>query len=200
MGTDRDRRRCRERIERLADADLNSVEVRTEAANDLSRTLGFGRFCWPISDPASLLAHSGIAQVDYWELLPRMIVLDQLEADSTRTVIAQSPRPASSLHAQTHGDLASDRRWRECQEPFGMGDELTVACRDERGVWGWLAAHVAAQELTVEAALERRFDLALQALRLDPLCHRLNAAEARDLLTALNSHNARFGGALPTGG
>jgi alpha-galactosidase/6-phospho-beta-glucosidase family protein len=59
-----------------------------------------------------------------------------------------------------------------------------------------LRTHVAAQELVVEAALERRFDLALQALRLDPLSSRLNSAEARDLLRALDAHNARFGHGL----
>src|SRR5205085_10230449 len=37
------------------------------------------------------------------------------------------------------------------------------------GVIAWVQTHVAAQELVVAASLERRFDLALQAVRLDPL-------------------------------
>lgn len=64
------------------------------------------------------------------------------------------------------------------------------------GVLGLLQPHVAAQELVVDAALERRFDLALQALRLDPLSYRLSGAEARSLLRALDAHNAQFGPAL----
>src|SRR5205085_829463 len=64
------------------------------------------------------------------------------------------------------------------------------------GVMAWMQTHVAAQELVVAAALERRFDLALQAVRLDPLCHRLNGTEARNMLAALDAHNALFGPAL----
>lgn len=60
------------------------------------------------------------------------------------------------------------------------------------GVLAWVRTHVATQELMVEAALERRFDLALQALRNDPLSQRLNGSEARSLLQALIAHNDRF--------
>jgi alpha-galactosidase len=64
------------------------------------------------------------------------------------------------------------------------------------GVMAWVQTHVAAQELVVAAALERRLDLALQAVRLDPLCHRLSGAEARSMVQALDTHNARFAPAL----
>jgi alpha-galactosidase len=64
------------------------------------------------------------------------------------------------------------------------------------GVLAWVQTHVAAQELVVAAALERRFDLALQAVRLDPLCHRLSGGEAHSMLAALDAHNAHFAPAL----
>jgi alpha-galactosidase/6-phospho-beta-glucosidase family protein len=56
----------------------------------------------------------------------------------------------------------------------------------------WVRIHVAAQELVVQAALERREEPALQAVLLDPLCHRLSPAEASSMLRALLAHNARF--------
>jgi alpha-galactosidase len=59
-------------------------------------------------------------------------------------------------------------------------------------VLAWVQTHIAAQELVVGAALEGRPDLALQALLLDPLCHRLSRAEATELLRALVAHNVRF--------
>lgn len=59
-------------------------------------------------------------------------------------------------------------------------------------VLAWLHTHVAAQELVVAAALEGRFESALQAVLLDPLSQRLRSDEARRLLRELISHNARF--------
>jgi alpha-galactosidase/6-phospho-beta-glucosidase family protein len=66
-------------------------------------------------------------------------------------------------------------------------------------VLAWLHTHVAAQELTVEAALEHKADNALQALLLDPLSHRLRTDDARNLLRDLLAHNARFLPSTPSG-
>jgi hypothetical protein len=40
------------------------------------------------------------------------------------------------LSAATGGDLARSRRWRECAQPAGMGDELRAAVVDDHGCWG----------------------------------------------------------------
>ena len=64
------------------------------------------------------------------------------------------------------------------------------------GVMAWVQTHVAAQELVVAAALEHSFDLALQAVRRDPLCHQLSGAEARSMVQALDTHNVRCAPAL----
>lgn len=60
------------------------------------------------------------------------------------------------------------------------------------GVLAWLQKHVATHELVVEAALQQRFDLALQALRNDPLSYRLSGSEAARLLEDLIASNDRF--------
>jgi alpha-galactosidase/6-phospho-beta-glucosidase family protein len=60
------------------------------------------------------------------------------------------------------------------------------------GVLAWVQTHVATHELVVQAALEQRFDLALQALRNDPLSYRLSASEAKSMLQALITANDRF--------
>jgi DNA-binding CsgD family transcriptional regulator len=39
------------------------------------------------------------------------------------------------LSAATGGDLARSRRWRECAQPAGMGDELRAAVFDDHGCW-----------------------------------------------------------------
>lgn len=58
----------------------------------------------------------------------------------------------------------------------------------------WVHTHVTAQELVVAAALERRPELAVRALLIDPLSWRLNRAEAASLVKAMTAHNARFAG------
>jgi len=57
------------------------------------------------------------------------------------------------------------------------------------GPAAWVQTHVAAQELVVQAALEERMDLALQAILIDPLSHRLSTADARGMLHELVEHN-----------
>jgi len=89
----------------------------------------------------------------------------------------------------------------------GLPDDVVVECmatidRDgihpvvtpplPGGILAWVQNHVATHELVVEAALEQRFDLALQALRNDPLCYRLSGSEARSLLEVLITHNDQF--------
>lgn len=60
-------------------------------------------------------------------------------------------------------------------------------------VLAWLHTHVTAQELVVEAALEGRFDSALQAVFLDPLSYRLRPREVRTMLRELVAYSALFG-------
>ncbi len=89
----------------------------------------------------------------------------------------------------------------------GLPDDAVVECMAEIDSTGigrapgpplpaaalaWTRTHSAAQELVVSAALERRMDLAVQALLLDPLSWRLNRAELASLVKALAAHNARF--------
>jgi DNA-binding CsgD family transcriptional regulator len=141
MPTERERARRGEKIEQLADASISSEEVRSEAICHLREILGFERWCWPVSDPVSLLQHSGVGQTDYWSKLPTQLILDQCEIPVSKSALAKAKTPAVSLHAQTHGDMATDPRWRIGQRPFGMGDELTIACRDDAGCWGYLQMH-----------------------------------------------------------
>jgi hypothetical protein len=53
---ERERNRCRERLETLADAGLEPVEARQSAIVELRRAVGFERWCWPTTDPDSAVA------------------------------------------------------------------------------------------------------------------------------------------------
>jgi DNA-binding CsgD family transcriptional regulator len=133
---ERERSRCRERLETLADAGLDAVEARQAAIVELRRAVGFERWCWPTTDPDSAVATGGIAQFDLWPTLPQLIALEEHGDLTSKPKLALSRHASVVLSAEAGGDLARSRRWRECLAPYGVGDELMTVCRDRHGCWG----------------------------------------------------------------
>lgn len=133
---ERNRNRCRERLEALAGAGLEPVAARQAAIAELRRAVGFERWCWPTTDPGSGVAAEGIAEFDLWPTLPRLIALEEHGDVTSKPRLALSIRASVALSAATRGDLSRSRRWRECLAPYGVGDELMTVCRDPQGCWG----------------------------------------------------------------
>jgi DNA-binding CsgD family transcriptional regulator len=133
---ERARSRARERVEALADAGLDDEEGRREAIAALRPAVGFERWCWPLTDPASALSTSGIAEFDLWAEIPRIAVLEEHGDVTSKPGLVRAERASVSLAAAAGGDLARSTRWRECLRPYGVGDELMTACRDRHGCWG----------------------------------------------------------------
>jgi DNA-binding CsgD family transcriptional regulator len=133
---ERERSRCRDRLESLAGARLDPDEGRREAIAALRRAVGFERWCWPLADPASALSVSGIGDVDFWPSLARLVALEHGGDIVSKPQLCSSARASVALSAATSGDLACSPRWRECLQPYGIGDELMTACRDRHGFWG----------------------------------------------------------------
>jgi len=133
---ERERQRCRERLEALVDATLGVDEVRYAAIAALRRTVGFDRWCWPLTDPATGLSTSGIGELDFWPSLPQLVALEEHGDTTTKPSLFLGPRASVALSTATGGDLARSPRWRECLQPYGIGDELMTVCRDRHGGWG----------------------------------------------------------------
>jgi DNA-binding CsgD family transcriptional regulator len=133
--SERARTRARERLETLARARLDSEEARREAIAVLRSAVGFERWCWPLTDPASALSTSGIAEFDLWAEVPRIAVLEEHGDITSKPGLALGERASVTLSAATAGDLARSTRWRECLRPYGVGDELMTVCRDHHGCW-----------------------------------------------------------------
>jgi galacturan 1,4-alpha-galacturonidase len=95
------------------------------------------------------------------------------------------------VNIPNQGQLASVRPGAvvECMATIDRTGVQPVTMPLPSGAAAWVQTHVAAQELVVQAALEERTDLALQALLIDPLSHRLSTANARSLLRELVAHN-----------
>jgi len=128
-------------VQALAASSVSSMELRLEVIDVLRRTIGFDRWCWPLADPAAALHLTGIGELDNWQALPRMILLEQTcDHFNAMPVLAQSRHLGSTLSGATGGDLARSVRWDEAMRPFGIGDELRVALADDVGMWGFIDA------------------------------------------------------------
>jgi len=135
---ERARSRARERLETLARTSVDTEDARRAAISALRPVVGFQRWCWPLTDPASALSTSGIAEFDLWPELPRIAVLEEHGDITSKPGLVLGDRASATLSAATGGDLARSKRWRECLQPYGIGDELMTACRDRHGCWGSL--------------------------------------------------------------
>jgi DNA-binding CsgD family transcriptional regulator len=133
---ERARNRCKERLEGLVDSGLDAEQARRAATEELRRAVGFERWCWPLTDPKSALATSGIGEFDFWPSLPRLVQLEEHGDVTSKPGLVMGRQASVSLSAATGGDLTRSPRWRECLSPYGIGDELMTACRDRHGCWG----------------------------------------------------------------
>jgi DNA-binding CsgD family transcriptional regulator len=137
MATAGVRRRCRERLIRLGDANLDSTSLRREVIAELKIAIGFDRWCAPLVDPETRIAHTGIGETDH---LADMPLLQQHDASvgepNSGAALSAGHDRVGILSTVTRGDLARSRRWRESLERHGTGDELRVLAADQRGCWG----------------------------------------------------------------
>jgi DNA-binding CsgD family transcriptional regulator len=133
---ERVRNRAKERLEALAEADLDPEQMCRAAVAEVRRAVGFSRWCWPLTDPDTAVAASGTGELDFWPSLPRLVELEEHGDVTSKPRLATSAQASIALSSATGGDLSRSRRWRECLDPYGIGDELMAICRDRYGYWG----------------------------------------------------------------
>ncbi|CAN5166080.1 LuxR C-terminal-related transcriptional regulator [soil metagenome] len=150
----RARSECIHQLELLAGSTLDVDSLRLEAMAYLRRGIGFDMWCCPLVDPDSLIPYRPVVSeaLPFGSRLPHLLVQDQ-SADEiiSRAKLARSRDNVWALSAATGGDLARSRRWRECAQPVGMGDELRGAIVDEHGCWGSFEALRATDEPAFDA-------------------------------------------------
>ena len=142
MASERERARCRARVERVSESSLDGDSIQRAVIADLQRVVGFNRWCWIQADPMSLVPLSGIAEHDYGPRLPRVLELEYSGDDfAAMHVLARRTWPVTSLSDETGGDLARSPRWDQVLRTVAIGDEAIVACRNALGCWGWIKAY-----------------------------------------------------------
>jgi DNA-binding CsgD family transcriptional regulator len=178
VATEQQRGRCRERLERLSESQLDSDAVRHEAILELQRTIGFDRWCWPLADPETAVPLSGLAEHDYGPNLPRALELEFAGGDFVaKHAVARDKRAVAALSAETGGDLPRSRRWDEVLRPVGIGDIAVAACRDELGCWGWIEAY---RDTTDRAFDEEELELLADVARQMAPALRRSRTQARN--------------------
>jgi DNA-binding CsgD family transcriptional regulator len=131
------RRRCRERVDDLAESGADIDVVRREAIEILQATIGFDRWCALLLDPDTLVISHGIGHNDWSSELPRLNLHEAGLGDvNNHAMLARSRNHVGVLSAATGGDLARSGRWRNVLTRYGVGDELACVATDERGSWG----------------------------------------------------------------
>jgi DNA-binding CsgD family transcriptional regulator len=139
MASERQLSRCWTQLDDLSRSSLDGESLRVAAIAYLRRTIGFGRWCWPLADPQTLVPGSGLAEHNYGPSVPRALQLEySTDEFAAKHVVAKRTRPVASLAIETQGDLGRSARWDEVLRPAGIGDVAIVACRDSQGCWGWI--------------------------------------------------------------
>lgn len=125
----------------MARAGLDAESLRREVVAELRRGIGFDAWCWPLLDPGSELATTGLGDIPHWSGLPRVMELRESGADefaAPRRVLDVAGEHVWTLSDATGGDLARCAEWREVIGPAGLGDEMRVSFVDARRSWAML--------------------------------------------------------------
>ena len=124
----------------LAGSRADPAELRLAAVRELSQAIGFDQWCWTVADPGPGYCAQGIGDMNPASLpyVPRQYLAEESDPFSVTRQVTGDGIAAATISALTSGDLARSTRWDQCLRPAGLGDEITVACRDVYGFWGWL--------------------------------------------------------------
>src|SRR5918996_2548016 len=107
MASERQLSRCRDRLNDLSESSLDCDSLRLEAIAYFRRTIGFDRWCWPLADPQTLVAGSGLAEHNFGPAVPRSLELEySTDTFAAKHLLARRPIPVASLSAETGGDVA----------------------------------------------------------------------------------------------
>ena len=146
--------RCRRAIERLSQSGLRWDVFSGEMIPLLRRAVGFDGWCAGLTDPATGLPATAIAedspvtgcQRRFWQLEYQVPDFSKEEA------LVASDRPVAVLSDMTRGDLARSHRWDELLRPAGTADELRAALTVGHMRWGSLTLYRAAPGRPFSAA------------------------------------------------
>ena len=110
--------------------------LRRQVVDQLRSVVGFDSYAWLLTDPATSVGVSPLAEVGWLQDLPRQIELKYCNTINRWTALVDTP--VALLHEATGGDLAQSLVWRELLVRHGVRDVASVVFRDRYGCWAFL--------------------------------------------------------------
>lgn len=126
--------RARESIERLSRAPADVTAFRVAVLAELRRTIGFDAHVWLLTDPATAVGSTPLAEVPTVNDLPDTIRLKYLTGLNRWTRLIADRTPAAALGVEREASAL----WREVLSCHGIGDVASSAYADRYGYWGFL--------------------------------------------------------------
>ena len=123
------------RVEDLCASDVDDRTLRRLVLEVLRPGLGVGAYAWLLTDPATAVGTSPLADVPWFTELPRQIRLKYATEVNRWTAL---PRSVATLDGTTGGDREQSLVWRELLTRYDVGDVASVVFRDRFGCWGFL--------------------------------------------------------------
>ena len=135
MPLSRPSRRLVAKVEDLCASDVGDRLLRRLVLDALSPALGVDAFAWLLTDPATAVGTSPLADVPWFAELPRQIRLKYATEVNRWTAL---PGSVATLDGTTGGDRGQSLVWRELLTRYDVGDVASVVFRDRFGCWAFL--------------------------------------------------------------
>lgn len=110
--------------------------LRLQVVEELRRVVGFDAYAWLLTDPATAVGASPLADVPWLPELSRQIRLKYLTRVNRWTLLGGSS--VALLRQATGGDLAQSLVWRDLLIRYGVDDVASVVLEDRFGCWAFL--------------------------------------------------------------
>jgi DNA-binding CsgD family transcriptional regulator len=129
-----------QRVQRLCRAGLTSKALREQIVAHVRRAMPFDAYNFPLTDPATLVATSPLADVPMlpWTRLPELIRWRYQTLACRWDQLVGRAAPATSLLAETGNAPERSPVWQNVQRELGVTDTCVVVFSDRHGCWGLL--------------------------------------------------------------
>jgi len=110
--------------------------LRRQVVEELRPVVAFDSYAWLLTDPATSVGASPLANVAWLQDLPRQIELKYRTTVNRWTALVDTP--VALLDDVTGGDLAQSLVWRKLLVRHGVRDAASVVFKDRFGCWAFL--------------------------------------------------------------
>jgi len=146
---------ARRRIERICAGSGEDRALRAALLAEIRQVVPCDAYVWALTDPATTVGASPLAEVPSLRDLPALIRLKYLTPTNRWTTLAADQ--VATLVEATGGYLDRSLVWRDLLRGYGVHDVASLVLRDTHGCWGFLDLWRSTPDLPVFSRSERAF-------------------------------------------